>query len=152
MTIRLATQADRDAVLLLLNQLGEVINRYVHDDPNNVRAHELGQENYDRAMLRDDRKVFVAEEAGKIVGVATLFILTDFITARPFAHIDDFVVDKAYRKQGIGTKLLDRIKHYVKDHEMTSLEVTSSLPLTKAHAFYEKRGGVFARKVIKFQF
>ncbi len=150
MIIRLATHDDEDKVLHLLNQLGEVVNERVHYDPDNVRAHELGKQNYEEAMKRDDRKVFVAEDNGKIVGVATFFILTDFITGRSFAHVDDFVVDKERRRRGIGSKLLEFIKIYAKEHDIHTIELTSSLPLTDSHRFYESRGGVFARKVIKF--
>ena len=150
MTVRLATSKDRDQVLGLLNQLGEVINELVHFDPDNIRAHELGKENYDLAIKRDDRKVFVADNEGEILGVATYFILNDFITGRPYAHIDDFIVDKNRRGQGIGTAILDFIKDYAKNNGLRIVELTSSLPLTQAHAFYESRGGKFARKVITF--
>lgn len=150
MKIRLATLVDRDEVLRLLNQLGEVINECVRYDPDNERAHELGKEHYEEAMKRDDRRVFVAEDGGHIIGVATYFILTDFITGKKFAHIDDFIVEKKRRKQGVGTALLEFIKSYAKKQGIHSIELTSSLPLTDAHRFYEKRGGVFARKVIKF--
>lgn len=150
MTIRVATVADRDQVLHVLNQLGEVVNTRVHFDPDNIRAHELGKENYEAAMKRDDRKVFVAVDGKKIIGVATLFILTDFITAKVFAHLDDFIVDKKHRRKGVGTKLLSFVLNYAKAHGILTVELTSSLELTDAHTFYEKRGGVFARKVIKF--
>lgn len=150
MIIRLATIHDRDQVLHLLNQLGEVVNEKVHFDPDNVRAHELGKENYEDAIKRSDRKIFVVSDHNTIIGVATFFILTDFITGKQFAHIDDFVVDKKRRRSGIGSQLLEYIKSYSKSIGIVCIELTSSLPLTEAHEFYEKRGGVFARKVIKF--
>lgn len=150
MIIRLATLDDRDQVLHLLNQLGEVVNSCVRFDRDNVRAHELGVDNFTSAMKRDDRVVFVAEEDKIIVAVATFFILTDFITGKPFAHIDDFVVEKKLRGKGIGSKLLKYIKKYAKDHHIQTIELTSSLPLTNAHRFYERHGGVFKRKVISF--
>ncbi len=151
MIVRLATAKDRDQVLGLLNQLGEVINEFVYFDADNVRALELVKENYDTAIKRDDRRVFVAEEGEKILGLATFFILNDFITGRPFAHVDDFIVDKEHRRRGIGTAILDFIKTYAKENGIRVVELTSSLPLTQAHAFYESRGGKFARKVIKFE-
>lgn len=150
MTIRLATKSDCDQVLHLLNQLGEIVNELVCFDSDNVRAHEKGRENYLDAMKREDRKVFVVEENDKIIAAATFFILHDFITGKPFAHLDDFIVEKTLRGKGIGTKLLEFIKQFAKDHNIHTIELTSSLPLTRAHNFYEKRGGIFARKVIKF--
>jgi|GEM_PF-1299530 len=150
MRVRVAGPQDRDNVLLLLNQLGEVMNMYVSYDPDHVRAHILGKANYDEAMTRDDRVVFVVEHKKKTVGAATFFILRDFITGTLFAHLDDFIIDKKHRGCGYGTALLEYIKTYAKKHGICSIQLTSSLPLTQAHRFYEKRGGVFARKVIKF--
>lgn len=150
MTIRLATEFDCDQVLHLLNQLGEIVNELVCFDPDNVRAHEKGRVNYLEAVKREDRKVFVVEQNNRIIAAATFFILHDFITGKPFAHLDDFIVEKTLRGKGIGTKLLEFIKQFAKDHNIHTIELTSSLPLTLAHKFYEKRGGTFARKVIKF--
>lgn len=150
MIIRLATEVDCDQALHLLNQLGEIVNELVSFDPDNVRAHEKGRINYLEAMKRKDRKVFVVEENNTLIGVATFFILHDFITGKPFAHLDDFVVDKSQRGKGVGTRLLEYIKTYAKDHGIHTIELTSSLPLTRAHKFYENRGGTYARKVIKF--
>lgn len=151
MKIRLATESDCENVLHLLNQLGEIINEHVYFDPDNIRAHELGRTNFLEAVRRDDRKIFVVEEQREIIGVATFFILHDFITGKPFAHIDDFVVDTSRRGKGIGTKLLEFIKQYSKDNTIHTIELTSSLPFTRAHKFYQNRGGTFSRKVITFR-
>lgn len=150
-TIRLATLADRDQALHLLNQLGSVVNEVVKFDPDNVRAHELGFQNFEQALSRDDRKIFVVEQDSQLIGVATYFLFNDFITGRPFVHMDDFVIDSKCRGKGIGTQLLIYVKQYAKDHGVTTLQLTSSLPLIRAHKFYEKNGGFFARKVIKFE-
>ncbi len=151
MIVRLATDSDCEQVLGLLNQLGEIINEFVHFDPDNTRVLELGRENYHAAMKREDRLIFLVEDEGKILGVATFFILIDFMSGRPFAHIDDFIVEKNHRGEGIGTMMLEHIKIYAKSIGIHVIELTSSLPLTKAHAFYESRGGKFGRKVIKFE-
>lgn len=151
MIIRLATVKDERQVLSLLNELGEVINELVSPGPNYLRAHELGKKNYQEAFKRNDRKVFVAENDGRIIGVATFFILTDFITGSTFAHIDDFVIQKSFRGKGIGGALLTYIKKYAKLHGIHTIKLTSSPQLIRAHKFYKKHGGVFAQRVIKFE-
>lgn len=150
MIIRLATPRDCNNVLRLLNQLGEIVNERVSFDPDNVRAHKLGKTNYYAAMKRDDQRVFVVDDNEVIVGVATVLIFTDFISGKQYGHIDDFVIDKKRRAQGIGTKLLAYILRYAKEMNMHTVELTSSLPLVEAHRFYEKRGGKFFRKVFMF--
>ena len=101
-------------------------------------------------MKSKERKVFVVEEKGKIIAAATFFILHDFITGKSFAHLDDFIVEKTLRGKGIGTKLFEFVKKYARDNNIHTIELTSSLPLTRAHKFYKKLGGIFARKVITF--
>jgi len=151
MIVRLAKQKDKNQVLRLFNQLGEIVNECVRHDPDNVRAHELGSKNYDDALDREDKKIFVVEDQKKVVAVATLFILTDFITGKLFAHLDDFVVEKALRRQGIGTKLMKYIKQFAQKQNIHAIELTSSLPLVDAHKFYERQGAVFSRKVMRFE-
>jgi hypothetical protein len=99
MNIRLAKPEDKMRVLTLLNQLGKVINERVAFDPDNEKAHILGCDNYDRVMRGNDTKIFVIEDNGEIVGVASFFILHDMITGKPFAHIDDFVIDEPKRNK-----------------------------------------------------
>lgn len=151
MTIRLATLHDRDQVLMLLNELGEVINERVQFHPDNVRVHELGKKNYEDAMQRADRRVFVVENNRKIIGVATFFIMTDFMTGKPFAHIDDFVIKKTFRGKGIGGRLIAHIKKYSKQQGIHVIKLTSSLQLTRAYRFYKKHGGMFSQRVLKFE-
>lgn len=150
MKTRVATQDDCERVLALLNQLGEIVNEKVSFDPDNVRAHELGRPVYQAAMNREDQMVFVIEDGGEIAGAATFLVFTDFISGKRYGHIDDFIIDKARRGRGLGTKFLKYILRYAKDMGLHTVELTSSLPLTDAHRFYEKRGGVYSRKVIKF--
>ncbi len=151
MNIRVANLKDKENVLLLLNELGEVINDIVRFDPDNVRAHELGRDNYKKAMERQDRRVFVVEEGNELIGVATFFILTDFITGKSFAHIDDFVVKKKYRGRGVGTKLLAFIKEYARNNHIHTIKLTSSTQLARAYKFYKRHGGIFSQRVIKFE-
>ena len=150
MKIRLAKPKDKTRVLTLLNQLGKIINELVAFDPDNERAHILGRDNYDRVMKNDEVKLFVIEDKSKIMGVASFFILRDMITGRPFAHIDDFIIDEAERNKGYGTRLMHGILEYGKSHDIHAIQLTSSLQLVEAHKFYENLGGKFARKVIKF--
>ncbi len=150
MNVRFAANNDKHAVLMLWNQLGKIINDQVSSDSKNEQAHIYGSDNYDYVMERNDVKIFVLEDKGILVGAASFFILHDMITGTPFAHIDDFVIDQAYRGMGYGTFLMKKILIYAKKKKISPIKVTSSLPLTEAHAFYEKLGGIFAQKVIKF--
>lgn len=150
MKIRFAKSRDKKSVLFLLNELGQVINENIEYSFENTQAHVLGSDNYDKAMRKKDIKVFILEDSELIIGMASYFILVDFITGSKFAHIDDFVISKNYRGKGYGKSLMKGILDYSKKNDILTVKLTSSIQLRRAHLFYEKLGGKFTQKVIKF--
>ena len=57
----------------------------------------------------------LAKDGDKVVGALTLFIEMKLIhEARGLAHIEDVVVDKDYRKQGICKKMMDYAEQIAK--------------------------------------
>ena len=151
MKIRFATFRDKQAVLSLFTQLGIIINQKLGlKDPKNEHAEIYGAQNYDRVMHASTTKIFVIEDHHTILGAASFFILTDMISGERFAHIDDFIIETSQRKKGYGKALLTGILTYAKKHAIHTVKLTSSLPFTDAHKFYEKMGGTFTQKVIKF--
>lgn len=57
--------------------------------------------------LNKDTHIYVLEEKGKITATGTLLIEHKFIhRLSRVGHIEDIVVDKSFRKQGIGKKLI----------------------------------------------
>lgn len=150
MKIRFATHNDCESVLLLLNELGKVINDSVFYEAENEQVDKRGKEIYDSVIKRRDIKIFVVEEGNQIIALASFYILPDLVGCRSFAHMDDFVVTHKLRGKGIGTELLLHIKKYCKKVGIKTLKLTSSTQLTRAHQFYEKNGGIFSQKVIKF--
>ena len=150
MNIRLATWVDQDAVFQLLNQLGEVINENVNSDPKNTQSHVYGRDAFVKALKADHIKIIIIETDEKIVGLASFYIFCDLISGSKFAHIDDFIIDKNHRNRGVGSYFMKKLLMYAQENQIETVKLTSSIQLTKAHAFYEKCGGVYAQKVIKF--
>ena len=151
MNVRLATRSDKKRVLQLLTQLGILINQKLGcRDPKNEDASVYGSKNFDRVMNSDSIKIFVVEDNDNIVGAASFFILTDMICGEKFAHIDDFIIDEKERGKGYGKALMCGIITYAREHTINPVKLTSSLQFQEAHEFYEKIGGKFTQKVIKF--
>lgn len=55
-------------------------------------------------------------------------------------EIQEFYIDKLFRKKGIGKLLIDEIKAYAKQNSLTSIEVTSGRKRVENVLIYEKLG------------
>ena len=66
------------------------------------------QSNWLKYTRTTDQYIFVTEHNGKIVGTAALLIEHKIRGGR-VGHIEDVVVDKAYRGKGIGANLIDQL-------------------------------------------
>jgi GNAT superfamily N-acetyltransferase len=94
--------------------------------------------------------IFVAEEAEKVLGVITFYILPSTRHGSHRGHIEDCVVSKTARGKGVGTQLLDAVKEYCKQNNIKVFKLDSGSYLTDAHKFYEKNGGKQTEKMFRF--
>ena len=95
-----------------------------------------------RSVASPGTRIFVAENDEKhIVGCATLCVF-ESPTGRK-ASVEDVVVLPAYRGQGIGRTLLQRIIDFAKNKlAPIDLRLTSNPPSTEANAMYQALGFV----------
>ena len=100
----------------------------------------------------DNKTMYVAEEDNKVKG----FIMytekeynIDNQVQRITYAIDAIAVDKQYRGQGIGTKLIDKIKEIAKDNNVDAIELQVNAKNIAAKAMYEKYG--FSDKSINME-
>lgn len=82
----------------------------------------------------------VALDNGRIVGMALLFIHSR--VGERSGHVEDVVVDEAYRGQGIGTKLMRKIIDLGKETGLRHIELTARPEREAANHIYEKLGFV----------
>jgi len=61
-------------------------------------------------MRSEDSALFVAESAGRVVGLAEVYLRQDepdpATVARCYGYLQSLMVDPAYRRQGIATQLM----------------------------------------------
>ncbi len=151
MKIRFATISDRQAVLGLLDELIDEVNRCSNRPPKGVHDEKARNTLYDDLLKRQDVKIFVAEDSGKVVAVADVFINPIMRRGYHQAHIEDFVVTGKMRGKGVGSRLLQAIKEYCKQNNITKMKLTSGLELQSAHKFYENHNGKFTEKMFRFE-
>jgi len=78
-------------------------------------------------------------DAGKIIGIATLSVIMGPIVRR-VAYLEDFVTDSSVRGQGVGTQLWDAMLDWARTKHCTELCFTSGHGREAAQAFYQKKG------------
>jgi len=131
MHIRLASDADYDAVLALMRQLNT-------DDPD--IDERMGRQVFSSILEASGLSVYLVEVGGKPVATCYLNVIPNLTRGgRSYALIENVVTDKNHRKSGIGTALLKQVMS-----RAFSLDCYKVMLLTgrdsKVHTFYEKCG------------
>ncbi len=94
-------------------------------------------------IVRDQNVVLtVVRDGEKIVGMGTLVFLR--VPGGFHARIEDVVVDEAYRGQGIGRKIMERLIALARKKKAEYVELTSRPSRIAANKLYQSIG--FKRK------
>ena len=90
-----------------------------------------------------EQKIIVAESEGMICGFAVLHHIhkpeTPFMQERDFMDIDEFCVDKKYRRQGIASEMIAFIKAYTKEQGINRMELNMWEFNEDALAFFREK-------------
>lgn len=135
--IEKASYKDAEAILEYLKQVGSETDNLTfgaEDFPFTVEeevAYIKGLENSENDVM------FVAKDNGKIIGDASLTRMP-----RRMSHRGDFGISvvQEYWNQGIGSRLLQEVIHYAKEHAFTIIDLQVRSDNTPAIHLYEKFG------------
>jgi ribosomal protein S18 acetylase RimI-like enzyme len=130
--IRPATADDAPAAVGLMAQLNEFGHGQV----------DAGVEDRFRAMLNlPQHAIFVAQDdRGQIVGLLTASQRWTLWHTGPCALIEELVVDKGVRGQGVGRALIQAAIEWAKAQACSEVEVSTEMDNTAAQAFYRRLG------------
>ena len=120
----------RDATPVAVEQIGALIPQLT---PNFVVL-TLGQL---RRVLEMPGAVYVARVDGRIVGTVQRIDVSHCVRTK--CWIEDFVVDEAFRGQGIATRLIEMAISEA-PAEATSINLTSNSSRVGSHRLYAKLG------------
>lgn len=143
--IRLATQQDTQRIGELWL---EMVNFHRQFDETMFQASEKGAEYYRRSIadrLADPQtRVLVAEIDGQVIGYVLGMIVN--ITPQMFVPVSsgflaDIYVMEAYRKQGIGRELVERLVLWFQSHDVKYFEWHVSKKNQDAVEFWKSIGG-----------
>ena len=130
--IREAEADDLPALLRLYGQLG---------GPGTLPGEFSAREALSAISAQPGMHLLVVEVNGEVAGTVTLVVapnLTHF--ARPWAQVENMVVDEELRGQGIGRRLLDRCVELATEAGCYKLQLQSAEHRLDAHRFYESFG------------
>jgi GNAT superfamily N-acetyltransferase len=127
LSIRNAALSDSESIAKLSNQLG-------YQSENNSIQIGLTE-----ILDNDDNCVFVALENETIVGWIHGFY-SQRVASDPFIEIGGLIVDKNFRKTGIGKKLVEKIIKWSELKKCKKVRVRSNIVRKETHIFYLKMG------------
>jgi GNAT superfamily N-acetyltransferase len=127
MIIRDAQPADISELNRLIGELG-----YPLDD-REFRAR------FERVSSAPSHHVFVAEEAGALIGLLHVFE-RPALDKNCDAVVQALIVDDRHRSHGVGEALLHAAETWAADHHLESTSLYTSIKRERAHAFYERLG------------
>lgn len=82
----------------------------------------------------------IAEDEGKIVGRAYLYLIYNDLHKEPYGLMEDVFVDENQRGKGTGTKLVKALIAEAKKRGCYKLIATSRKEREKVHQWYNKLG------------
>jgi GNAT superfamily N-acetyltransferase len=129
-SVRLATRADLPAILVLYAQLND-------EAPISLsQARRLFRQAGQRGQV-----YFVAERGGLVAGTCNLTIVPNLTRGgRPYAVIENVVVDSSLRGAGLGKALMEAAVGRARDSGCYKVLLLSSAKRVEAHAFYQAIG------------
>lgn len=154
MATRFAQAGDLDQVNELRRQVNEL---HAKGKPEIFRA-EFSPEFRDfiRTIFADPlKRILVCERGGAICGFAVLSRIirpeNPVKRAAEYLDVDEFGVDEACRRQGVGSEMLAAIRDYAKSEGLDRVELNMWEFNQGALAFYEAEGFVTYRRYMELK-
>ena len=137
-TIRDARPEDIPRLLELYLQLSES-SQHPEDE---IRPLTDGQSAaLERIAADPNSQLFVLEDGGAIVGTYALYVMPNLSHGgRPFAIVENVVVDGTLRGRGLGRLLMDHAVGLARAAGCYKVALTSNNKRAPAHAFYASLG------------
>lgn len=85
--------------------------------------------------------LLVAKHEGKVVGMVTMQRLISSAAGDYIGQIEDLVVDEAYRKMGVGSRLINKMRFVaIEEHGYKRIQLAADIDNDYALHFYTRRG------------
>ncbi len=132
-TVRPAGLSDLDGMTKLLWQLFSIETDFTPDEEKQRRGLEL-------LLAVPGAYIIVAVDADYVVGMATLQTLVSTAEGGRVGLVEDVVVDREYRGNGIGSALLNHLRAWARENSLGRLQLAADCGNGAALEFYRSRG------------
>ena len=133
--IRLARPGDIPALCDLLHDLFSIESDFAPDREKQARALDLLIK--DRA---DRSAVFVAYSQNLIVGMCSVQTVISTAEGGPAAILEDLIVHRDFRRQGIGARLLAEVLKWCRQRTISRIHLLADRDNGKTLDYYAGRG------------
>lgn len=99
------------------------------------------EKSFDMIEAENSHIILVCEIDGKITGSVMGIVCRELYgDCRPFLVVENMIVDKNYRRKGIGHQLLSELEKSAKERNCTQMILVTEKDRSDACGFYEKYG------------
>ena len=95
---------------------------------------------FQKALGSESQRLIVGLIQDQIVGFCSMTLKNNFWQSGNLGFVDELIVDKKFRGQGIGKSLLEKMTSIAKENGCKRIELDSAFHRKEAHVFYEKNG------------
>ena len=123
-------------------ELKELLALFAHafDDHESYQSAVPSDDYLDALLAREDFIPLVAVEDGRVVGGLAAYVLQKFEQERSEIYIYDLAVDEAYRRRGIATGLIKRLREIARERGAWVIYVQADHGDDPAIKLYESLG------------
>lgn len=140
MTIIKADKTHRHAVLKLLDDFRTECHRII--DPAKKIVSTTAQDNggplFEKIVVSPTSAIFLAEDEGKYIGIATVNAIPQVRYGRYIAEVEEMFVYPEHQGKGAAVKLMAAVEDWAKANHIEYVRLESGNELLRAHGFYEK--------------
>ena len=140
LAIDLATAADVPDLIALYRQLDQ------GGTPAPPITLERALKTWRAIAANPNHKILVARLGGRVVGCSDIVIVQNLRHGRPYAILENVVVDEKHRSLGIGRALTERAVAIAREAGCYRVSLTSDRRREDAHRFYEREGFAFTHR------
>jgi GNAT superfamily N-acetyltransferase len=134
--IRPAEQRDVESLAVLLEDLERFYDA-TDVEPPDQRVRQIAENLFEEPLAA---YVLLAWENKQLVGMAAYSFLWPATGATRSLYLKELYVTEEFRRQGIGTLLMQRLSQVALEHECSRVEWTADQDNSLAEAFYEQLG------------
>lgn len=131
-----------------LKLLGPVFTTLGYPDTTEAIESRVAQ------VLNDDAYALIlaVDTTGQVVGMCALVVLKSFLHDGDIVRILALSVLESAQGQGIGSQLIDAVKHHARQRGINHIDVNSGdrPERFKAHKFYAKHGFTYVQKGFRY--